>query len=296
LFSGVDFLIKKGERAFFVGANGTGKSTLMKLIMKGLSPTDGFIEEGYNIKISYYDQENQGLGESNTVIEELWNAFPRMTETEVRNKLALFLFTGEDVYKSVASLSGGERARLTLCKLVLSDSNLLVLDEPTNHLDIGSREALEEAINNYNGTVVAVSHDRYFIDKLATRLLELIPVSEGGGIISYPLSVDGGYDEYRDMRAKQKQEKQLEEQKNAAIPTSKQSYIAAKEEQALQRKAERQRKKNLERSAELEKLIEELQARLFGEAATDYILAAELQQQIDDAEEELLSVYEALEE
>ena len=296
LFSSVDFLIKKGERAFFVGANGTGKSTLMKLIMKGLSPTDGFIEEGYNIKISYYDQENQGLGESNTVIEELWNAFPRMTETEVRNKLALFLFTGEDVYKSVASLSGGERARLTLCKLVLSDSNLLVLDEPTNHLDIGSREALEEAINNYNGTVVAVSHDRYFIDKLATRLLELIPVSEGGGIISYPLSVDGGYDEYRDMRAKQKQEKQLEEQKNAAIPTSKQSYIAAKEEQALQRKAERQRKKNLERSAELEKLIEELQARLFGEAATDYILAAELQQQIDDAEEELLSVYEALEE
>ena len=191
LFSDVNFLIKRGERAFFVGPNGTGKSTLMKLIMKRLVPISGEIDTGYNIKISYYDQENQGLDLSNTVIDELWNAYPRMTETEVRSKLALFLFTGEDVYKNVSSLSGGERARLTLCKLVLSDSNLLVLDEPTNHLDIGSREALEEAINNYNGTVVAVSHDRYFIDKLATRLLEIIPVSEGGAVrrSGYPCHV-----------------------------------------------------------------------------------------------------------
>ena len=296
LFSHVDFLIKRGERAFFVGPNGTGKSTLMKLIMNNLVPTGGFIEEGYNIKISYYDQENQGLDLSNTVIDELWNAYPQMKETEVRSKLALFRFVGEDVYKSVSSLSGGERARLTLCKLVLSDSNLLVLDEPTNHLDIGSREALEEAINNYNGTVVAVSHDRYFIDKLATRLLELIPVSEGGGIISYPLSVDGGYDEYRDMRAQQKAQYQAEQKGASATSSSKDNYLAAKEESAQKRKAERARKKNEERAAQLEELIASLEAKLFGEAATDYVLAAELQAELDKAEEELLLVYEALEE
>ena len=294
LFKNVDFLIKRGERAFIVGPNGTGKSTLMKLIMKRLVPIEGTIEEGSNIKISYYDQENQGLCESCTVIDELWNAYPRMTETEVRNHLALFLFIGEDVYKMVSSLSGGERARLTLCKLMLSDSNLLVLDEPTNHLDIGSREVLEEAINEYNGTVVAVSHDRYFIDKLATRLIELIPVKEGGGIISYPLSIDGGYDEYRDLRAKQKQE--FQEQQSVNVSTSKQSYYAAKEEQAQQRKAKRQKEKNEKRALELEELIESLGAKLFGEAATDYVLAAELQEQIDKAEEELLCVYEALEE
>ncbi len=294
LFSDVNFLIKRGERAFFVGPNGTGKSTLMKIIMRVLEPVHGYIEEGANIKIGYYDQENQGLDSTSTVIDELWNAYPRMKETEVRNKLALFLFTGEDVYKSVASLSGGERARLTLCKLVLSDSNLLVLDEPTNHLDIGSREALEEAINNYNGTVVAVSHDRYFIDKLATRLLELVPVSDGAGIISYPLSVDGGYDEYRDMRARQKQESE-QSPLSSKQTTSKKNYIAAKEEQANKRKAERTRKKNEERAAFLENEIETLEGRLFGEAATDYILAAELQARIDEAEEELLSIYEALE-
>ena len=295
LFADVNFLIRRGERAFFIGPNGTGKSTLMKIIMNRLCPVSGCIEQGANVKIGYYDQENQGLDLSNTVIDELWNAYPKLKETEVRSKLALFLFTGEDVYKSVASLSGGERARLTLCKLVLSDSNLLVLDEPTNHLDIGSREALEEAINNYNGTVVAVSHDRYFIDKLATRLLELVPVSEGGGIISYPLSVDGGYDEYRDSRAKQRQAAE------AATPAtsqsgSKQDYISAKEELANKRKAERARKKNEERAAVLEQEIEALQGRLFGEAATDYVLAAELQSKIDEAEEELLSIYEALEE
>ena len=294
LFSNVDFLIKKGERAFFVGPNGTGKSTLMKIIMKALSPSGGTCETGYNIKISYYDQENQGLCQSNTVIDELWNTYPKMTEREVRSKLALFLFEGEDVFKPVASLSGGERARLTLCKLVLSDSNLLVLDEPTNHLDIGSREALEEAINNYNGTVVAVSHDRYFIDKIATRLLELIPVSEGGGILSYPLSADGGYDEYRDLRAKQKEKRAEEKQdKNQG---SKLDYLAQKEENAQKRKAERQRKKNEERAAELEALIDELNNKLFGEASTDYLLAAEIQENIDRAEEELLSLYEALEE
>ena len=296
LFSDVDFLIKKGERAFFVGPNGTGKSTLMKLIMKSLTPTSGKLEEGYNIKISYYDQENQGLDDTKTVISELWDKYPKMTETEVRNKLALFLFTGEDVYKSVASLSGGERARLTLCKLVLSDSNLLVLDEPTNHLDIGSREALEEAINNYNGTVIAVSHDRYFIDKLATRLLELVPASEGGGIISYPLSVDGGYDEYRDARAKRKQEAAFDASNvNSSETSSKQSYFAAKEELATQRKLQRQRQKNEQRAKELEELLEALGAQLFGEAATDYVLAAEIQSKIDATEEELMAIYEALE-
>ncbi len=295
LFSNVNFLIKRGERAFFVSPNGTGKSTLMKLIMGRLCATEGKIIEGQNIKKGYYDQENQGLCDSNTVIDELWNAYPRLTQTEVRGQLAHFLFVGDDVFKAVSSLSGGERARLTLCKLMLSDSNLLILDEPTNHLDIGSREVLEEAINNYNGTVIAVSHDRYFIDKLATRLLELVPADEGGGIISYPLSVDGGYDEYRDTRLKAKAMEQEACNSLKESSTAKQSYLASKEKQAQIRKNKAERQRNEKRASELEHELERLNEQLFGEASTNYTLAAEIAEKIAEAEDELLQIYEKLE-
>ena len=303
LFSGVDFLIKKGERAFFVGANGTGKSTLMKLIMKGLSPTDGFIEEGYNIKISYYDQENQGLGESNTVIEELWNAFPRMTETEIRNALGQFRFVGEDVFKPVSVLSGGERARLTLCKLILSKMNLLILDEPTNHLDMDSREALESALEQFDGTIVAVSHDRYFIEKLATRILE---IRRGGGatgdFTDFRIDHNGkAYSEYRafmENRAARLAPTAMGESSSAPKPattSSKEDYQKAKQAAADARKRQHRLEKLKAEAASLEAELEEIEALLCGEAATDYIKAAELDARRTAAEERLMEVYEELE-
>lgn len=175
LFSHLDFLIKKRERVFIVGPNGCGKSTLIKLMLDQLAPTAGLIEFGYNVEIGYYDQENQNLTPANTVLEELWSAYPSLPELEIRNALALFLFRNDDIEKTVSMLSGGERARLTLAKLILSKMNLLILDEPTNHLDINSREALEAALDGFDGTLITVSHDRYLIDKLATRILALAP-------------------------------------------------------------------------------------------------------------------------
>ena len=159
MIDNIDFTVRRADKLFIVGPNGCGKSTLIKLLLGKLLPAEGYIEHGYNVNIGYYDQENQNLTPENTVLDELWNAYPTYTELTVRNALARFRFLGEDVYKSVADLSGGERARLTLAKLILSDMNLLILDEPTNHLDIDSREALEEALSEFDGTVIAVSHD-----------------------------------------------------------------------------------------------------------------------------------------
>lgn len=206
-FEHLGFLIEKRERVFICGANGCGKSTLLKIIADKLEADTGNIEFGYNVTVGYYDQENQQLDDSLTVLDEIWNAYPKLTQTEVRNALAQFLFTGEDVMKSVGVLSGGERARLTLVKLMLSRMNLLILDEPTNHLDIMSREALEDALMNFDGTILAVSHDRYFISKLATRVLSFsVPApeilrrsaSENRGLTATSGIFDfrGSYDEY----------------------------------------------------------------------------------------------------
>lgn len=183
LFSHLSFLVKRDDRLLILGQNGCGKSTLIKLIIGRLNPISGIIEAGYNVEVGYYDQENQNLDPGKTVLDELWDAYPRMSETEVRNALGQFRFVGEDVFKTVSVLSGGERARLTLCKLILSKMNLLVLDEPTNHLDIDSREALEGALERFDGTIVAVSHDRYFIEKLATRIVEIAP-GQGTALVS----------------------------------------------------------------------------------------------------------------
>jgi ATP-binding cassette subfamily F protein 3 len=160
LFSDLDFLVKRNDRLLIIGPNGCGKSTLIKLMMKRLSPLSGRIEEGYNVEIGYYDQENQNLDESKTVLDELWDAYPTLPEQKIRSTLAWFNFFAEDVCKTVGVLSGGERARLTLSKLILSHMNLLILDEPTNHLDIDSKEALESALEEFDGTIIAVSHDR----------------------------------------------------------------------------------------------------------------------------------------
>jgi ATP-binding cassette subfamily F protein 3 len=175
LFSDLTFSVRRGERVLFLGDNGCGKSTLLKLLVGALDRTAGRIDFGYHVEVGYYDQENRRLGEDNTVLDELAASYPAMTNTELRSALARFLFTADDVLKRVGDLSGGERARLTLCKLILRSVNLLVLDEPTNHLDIGSREALEEALADFDGTILAVSHDRYFIDRVASRIIELSP-------------------------------------------------------------------------------------------------------------------------
>ena len=173
LFSGINFEIKKGEHVAIIGDNGTGKTTLLKMI-NGLESIDsGKITLGTKVEIGYYDQEHHVLNDNKTLFDELQDAYPTLNNTEIRNTLAAFLFTGDDVFKRIGDLSGGEKGRVSLAKLMLSDANFLILDEPTNHLDITSKEILESAISGYEGTVLYVSHDRYFINKTATRILDL---------------------------------------------------------------------------------------------------------------------------
>ena len=173
LFSGLSFHIRRGEHVAMIGDNGTGKTTILKILNGLLGQDQGHIRLGTNVHIGYYDQEHHVLDDRNTVFEEIAYAYPSMTNTEVRNLLASFLFTGDDVFKLIGELSGGEKGRVSLAKLMLSEANLLILDEPTNHLDIVSREVLENALNSYDGTVLYVSHDRYFINRTASRILEL---------------------------------------------------------------------------------------------------------------------------
>lgn len=289
LIKGISFLIRRYERVMVLGPNGCGKSTLMKLLNSMLTPKEGKITLGYNIKIGYYDQENRGLNERKTVFEEMHDEYPLKTDLELRNTLALFLFCGEDVDKPISTLSGGERARLTLAKLILKKVNLLIMDEPTNHLDIGSCEALENALIAFPGTIVAVSHDRYFINRIATRIIELDPYSERG-LIDYSL------EEYDDAFAEYLRLRQLRVEEAPAIKKgvtdSKTEYEQRKQEQSRKRSEERRLKAA---KAEIERLEEELtklDEELFGEAATDYVRAAEIDERKNKIEERLLELYE----
>ncbi len=314
LFEHLNFLVKKDDRLLVLGQNGCGKSTLIKLIIGKLEPVSGIIEAGYNVEIGYYDQENQNLDPDSTVLDELWDAYPRMTETEIRNTLGQFRFVGEDVYKQVSVLSGGERARLTLAKLILSKMNLLVLDEPTNHLDIDSREALETALEGFDGTIFAVSHDRYFIEKLATRIVEITPGQgasvvngqTGGDFTDYRIEHKGeAYTEYRSFMEARKTGNAVRPTVMGSTPTTSvcDTPTASKEayQQAKASAAEARKKKNridkLQKEAErLENEIEEIDAELNGSAASDYIRAAELDTRKNACEEALMAVYEELEE
>ena len=301
LFSGLDFLVKKNDRLLIIGPNGCGKSTLIKLLMGMLSPLEGKIEQGYNVEIGYYDQENQNLDPKKTVIDELWDHYPTMPEQKIRSTLAWFNFFGEDVYKTVSMLSGGERARLTLSKLILSHMNLLILDEPTNHLDIDSREALESALEEFDGTIIAVSHDRYFIEKLASRIIELKP--EGyvdNDMFDYQILHKGeAYTEFRrftnERRERLAAESVTDSTPKAEPGSQKEQYLKNKQNAAEERKkAARIRKLN----AEMEKLEEELaliDEQMSGEAATDYKKLAELDERKNEIEERLLEIYEELE-
>jgi ATP-binding cassette subfamily F protein 3 len=298
LFRDLSFLIKKGEKVFIVGANGCGKSTLIKILLGRLCATGGRVETGYNVEIGYYDQENQNLDMSKTVLDELWDAYPSMNETDVRNALAMFRFIGEDVFKTVSVLSGGERARLTLAKLILSRMNLLILDEPTNHLDIGSREALEEALENYDGTVITVSHDRYFIGKLATRIIEIKPSNVGSSdMLDYNIThVGAGYDEFMEYRTAREERLSLATAAVAdtKVSSEKEQYLKAKQSASEIRKEQKRLERLKKESEKLEEELEAVEAELYGDAASDYQRAAELDERKNAIEERLMEIYEEI--
>ncbi len=285
LFSDVSFLLKKRERMFIAGPNGCGKSTLIKIIADKLAPDSGELELGYNVTVGYYDQENQNLDPSSTVLDELWNCYAGLTETEIRNALALFLFKGDDIEKQVSVLSGGEKARLTLCKLILSKMNLLILDEPTNHLDIGSREALEHALTEFDGTVIAVSHDRYFISKLATRILDVG--------VKPALDYMGGYEDYKSYRARLTVE---ESEAVEVVTDAKEQYLKSKEAASEQRRIKNRMKKNAEETKKLESELESVIAAQSDESKqSDYVHMNELYERQTAIEERLMELYEEAE-
>ena len=232
LFSNINFEIKRGERVAIIGDNGTGKTTLLNIINGLLSPDTGEVIYGSNVSIAYYDQEHQVLHMDKTLFDEISDTYPEMNNTQIRNILAAFLFTGEDVFKKIGDLSGGERGRVSLVKLMLSKANFLLLDEPTNHLDILSKDVLESALNSFPGTICYVSHDRYFINKTATRILDLT----GNRLLNYI----GNYDYYIEKREAVEGAANLSvnniEEKPAEVSDSKQEWIENKNAQAQKKK------------------------------------------------------------
>lgn len=301
LFADLSFELKKGEHVAIIGDNGTGKTTILKIINELLPPDRGTIRLGTNVAIGYYDQEHHVLHPEKTLFQEISDDYPTLNNTEIRNTLAAFLFTGEDVFKTIKTLSGGERGRLSLAKLMLSEANFLILDEPTNHLDIMSKEILEDALCAYTGTVLYVSHDRYFINRTAHRILDL----NRRTLINYL----GNYDYYLE-----KKEEQLAKIDSARSPshtpasgispvstssagqadsTAKQDWKAKKEQQAAQRKRENELKKCEERIEALETRQEEIDALMASpEVCTDVARLQELNHEKEGNEAELAELYE----
>ncbi len=280
LFSELSFEVKRSDRFFILGKNGSGKSTLLKILNSVISDYFGEFEYGTNVKMGYYDQENQNLSPDNTVLDELWNEYSSLTMTEVRSALALFRFVGDDVMKKVSVLSGGEKARLTLAKLMLSKVNLLVLDEPTNHLDIASRETLEDAISEFKGTVIAVSHDRYFIKKLSTRILKINDV--GGTVFEH------GYEEYIQKNSGNSESETVETQN---YTSSKEDFLLRRDVKAKERKRERDIEKTEKEINELEDRISVIEAKMSGELATDYTALMEADKEKTELQNKLDELY-----
>ena len=250
IFTDLSFEVHKGDRIAILGDNGTGKTTILKCINGLTGFESGEIRFGANVTVGYYDQEQQGLTESNTVFSELHDAYPFLTETKVRNTLAAFMFTEDDVFKRISDLSGGERGRVSLAKLMLSKSNLLILDEPTNHLDMDSKQMLEEALNEYEGTLLYVSHDRYFVNKTANIILEL----SNGGLTKYL----GNYDDYI---AKKEQLGLTGTAANESTGTSSATEeTAAKLDFKEQKRIEAEKRKLQNRISKIEEEIEKLEA------------------------------------
>ena len=285
LFKNVNFDIKKGNKIAIIGPNGVGKTTLLKIILGSLKPENGHIRYGTNVFTGYYDQELKLLDTSKTVFQEISDAYPNMTSVQIRNFLAAFVFTGDDVFKPISTLSGGERGRLSLAKIMLSKSNLLILDEPTNHLDIQSKEILENALSNYTGTIIYVSHDRYFIDKTADFVYELTE----NGITKYL----GNFTYYMEKKAKMLAE-------SVTIESSAPKHTSLKEERLLKKEQEAKERKLRNAIAKIEKEIEDAENKiaeydemlLSEEVSCDSQKANEIFTKKTEIEEKLASLYD----
>ena len=317
LFRNLNVKIFRGEKVALLGANGTGKTTLLKIINRYLRPDGGKVRYGSKLEIGYYDQEQHILNDANTIFDEISDAYPKLTNTRIRNVLAAFLFTGDDVFKTIGTLSGGEKGRVSLAKLMLSNANFIMLDEPTNHLDIPSREILEDAINNYEGTILYVSHDRYFIKRTATRILDL----SAEGIVNYK----GGYDYYLEQKAvghvQADSDNLLAENPGSGRPVgttdentggaasentssagkpqagSREEWMRSREEAAKKRKHANDLKKTENKIALLEEECDQIKEELsLPENVTNPEILMDLSGRLEAAEEELLALYEKWEE
>lgn len=302
LFRNVSFDLRRGETVALIGPNGIGKSTMLKCLTGSLRPAEGNIQWGTKVQIGYYDQEQTGLNPSNTVLEELWSAYPGMEEARIRTVLGNFLFSGDDVLKKISSLSGGEKARVSLSKLMLKEANMLILDEPTNHLDLFAKEVLEAALMDYEGTLLFISHDRYFLNKMAERIVELHP----GGTEQYL----GNYDDY--VEKKQELEEIAREAAEARQASSKSASPAAAsinsaaseksgaasfeaDKQAKREERNRQRRQEAleQQIAELESKITALEEQMaLPEVYQDYMKLQELQQSTEEHKTQLAQAYE----
>lgn len=289
LFKNVDIHIRKGERVFIIGGNGCGKTTLFRILTGKTPMNSGEYDYGANVEIGYFDQMQQNLDLSKTALDEVWDTFPNMTQTEVRSALASFLFKGDEVFKPLSKMSGGERARVSLLKLMLKGSNFLLLDEPTNHLDASSREELEKTLLDYSGTMLIVSHDRYFINKIADRILLLT----NNGVKEYL----GNYDYYLERTTAEKQGVVFTESKKEKKEKPQNDYFLQKQKQSEERKRQTKLKKA---EAEIERLDEEIakaQELLSSEeVAADYEKLMELSKRLEDLQKQQEEQYEIWEE
>ncbi len=296
--STVSFELKKGEKLGILGGNGLGKSTFMKTIVGQLDPLGGTYQYGTNVEVGYFDQQMAMYRSDKTVLQDYWDEFPTMTETEVRSALGAFLLSGDDVYKNVNSLSGGEKVRLALCKILKRRPNVLVLDEPTNHMDLVGKETLEQMLCDYKGTLIFVSHDRYFIKQVANRLLEF----EGGTTHMYEF----GYEEYIEKTAQREEEEPSKpamlggviSQKGSFEPeqkagTARDSYALGKERSRLEKKVQKAEEELEAKEAQLEELKQEL---LNPQYQSSYSKLTEIQNNIDTMEEEIMEAMENWEE
>ena len=248
LFKDLNLDIYRGEKVALIGPNGIGKSTLFKIIMEELTPLTGDVKLGTNVNVSYFHQEQKTLNLDNSIIDEIWEDNPNLTQTQIRTMLGAFLFENEDVFKQISSLSGGERARVAILKLILSKANFLLLDEPTNHLDIDSKEVLEEALNNYTGTIFTISHDRYFLNTVVDKILVL----NEDGVTEYL----GNYDYYMAKK------KESEEIAANVEEESEKTKTQLKEEKRREREEREKQKKNRNKIANTEKDIEEIENKI----------------------------------
>lgn len=289
LFKNVDIHIRKGERVFIIGGNGCGKTTLFRILTGKTPMNSGEYDYGANVEIGYFDQMQQNLDLSKTALDEVWDTFPNMTQTEVRSALASFLFKGDEVFKPLSKMSGGERARVSLLKLMLKGSNFLLLDEPTNHLDASSREELEKTLLDYSGTMLIVSHDRYFINKIADRILLLT----NNGVKEYL----GNYDYYLERTTAEKSGAVPTENKKDKKEKTQNDYFLQKQKQSEERKRQTKLKKA---EAEIERLDEEIaktQELLSSEeVAADYEKLMELSKLLEDLQKQQEEQYEIWEE